>query len=350
MGHIKTLHVQHVRNHTDTTVSLSSQTTIITGRNGAGKTSLIEALYISLRGTSFKGSDSDIVQHDSDWYRIDLISADTKRIVKFDNTKQSGKKSFDIDGKIFYRLPVNHKYPVVIFEPEDLRLITGSPSRRRQSIDHLISQIDPEYARALKKYERALRQRNSLLKHKFISNDELFAWNVAMSEYGSYIMNERTAFIEKISEQLDTVYHRIAPNEDMVQIHYSHTLIGDSKQKLLAELTKNIEKDKLLGFTSTGPHRDDVLFSYNNSLASAVASRGENKTIVLAMKLIEADIIKRITTKSPVIILDDVFSELDERRQTYLIETTSNYQTVITTATDSSLVETKYTINLPLAT
>lgn len=322
--------VQHVRNHTKKVVKLSPTTTIITGKNGTGKTSLIEALYIALQGSSFRGSDNDILQKDQPWYRIDIEMDDgTIRTVKFDSLKSVGRKQFSVDGKISYRLAPSSKYPVVLFEPEDLRLISGSPTRRRHFIDHFISQINPHYSQSVRKYDRALKQRNNLLKRSRATPDELFVWNVALSEYGAYIMTERIAFIEKINQNLTDVYHSIAQNNDLVTIHYSHTLVDNIQQKLLSELTKNKNKDTLVGYTTTGPHRDDILISYNSTPATTTASRGENRSIILALKQIEADIIYQITDKKPILLLDDVFSELDEDRQNAI--SNFNYQTIITT-------------------
>ncbi|MDB5165248.1 MAG: recF [Candidatus Saccharibacteria bacterium] len=345
MSHITKIGVQHVRNHTKKVIELSPVTTIITGKNGTGKTSLLEALYIALQGTSFRGSDADVLQKDSPWYRIDIEMDDgTVRTVKFDSMKQTGRKQFVVDEKISYRLTNTNKYPVVLFEPEDLRLINGSPVRRRFFIDHFISQINPLYSQSLRKYDRALKQRNNLLKQPHITPDELFVWNVAMSEYGAYIVTERTLFAEKINQLLTNTYQSISRTDDVVAIHYSHTLVDNIQQKLMSDLSKNTDKDKLLGYTSVGPHRDDIIFSYNQSLAASGASRGENRSIILALKQIEADIIYQITDLTPVILLDDVFSELDEARQENI--TTNNYQTLITsTSTTKTIFPSNY-INL----
>lgn len=322
--------VQHVRNHTKKVITLSPTTTIITGKNGTGKTSLLEALYIALQGSSFRGSDTDILKRNKTWYRIDVEMDDGGvRTVKFDTQKQTGRKQFSIDGKVSYRLSPAYKYPVVLFEPEDLRLINGSPVRRRHFIDHFISQTDPLYSQSLRKYDRALKQRNNLLKRAHTTPDELFVWNVALSEYGAYIVTERVVFLERINQELVGAYQAISNTKDTVEIHYSHTLVDSIQQKLLSELTKNIAKDTLLGYTTTGPHRDDVLISYNSSPAIATASRGENRSIILALKQIEADIIHQITDTKPILLLDDVFSELDTARQKNI--TKNNYQIIITT-------------------
>ncbi len=328
---IKKLSIQNIRSHTPFTTNLSDKVTVITGKNGSGKTSLVEALYVALQGSSFKGTDSDLLQTDSPWWRIDLLFDDeSKRTITFNPDKQQSKKQFVVDGTTTYRLPQKHKYPVVLFEPDDLRLLNGSPTRRRQFIDRFISQLNPQYSSIIRKYERALLQRNNLLKKQYVSDDQLFVWDIALSEYGAYIIEQRIAFIERINSKLNDAYNDIAGAKDIVSAHYSHTYIGDIKQKILNELHGSSERDKILGNTSIGPHRHDVVFKFNNSPAISSASRGEVRTIVLALKFLEVDIINEITDTPPLILLDDVFSELDAERQESLSNTTRPYQVVIT--------------------
>jgi DNA replication and repair protein RecF len=331
MSVVTKLSIKNIRSHDSYILDLSPTITVITGENGSGKTSLIEAIYIVLQGSSFKGSDNDILRAGSDWWRIDMVlDGETKRTASFDPSLSSGKKKFTVDEKVNYRLPQKHKYPVVLFEPDDLRLLNGSPARRRQFIDRFISQLDPLYGTTLHKYERALKQRNNLLKHAYISPEDLFVWNIALSEYGAYIIQQRIIFIEEINGKLNTAYDDIVGTKDSVSIHYSHTFIGDIKQKLLNELDASADKDKHLGFTSVGPHRHDVVFMFNNSPALTVASRGEVRSIVLALKFLEVGIIEKITDKKPIILLDDVFSELDLARQKALSDTIRTHQIIIT--------------------
>lgn len=333
---ITKISIQNIRSHHTFTTELASKVTVITGRNGSGKTSLIEAIHIALQGTSFKGVDGDLLQTNSPWWRIEInLDDDTKRTITFNPEKTQNKKQFTVDDKTTTRLLRKHKYPVVLFEPDDLRLLHGSPVRRRQFIDKFISQLNPQYSTILHKYERALRQRNNLLKKQTINNDELFVWDVALSEYGAFIIEQRIIFIEQINSKLNDAYNAIADEKDNVSVHYSHTFIGDIKQKLLNELHNNKPRDKILGNTSTGPHRHDVVFMFNNSPALSVASRGEVRTIVLALKFLEVDIIEKITNHKPIILLDDVFSELDTSRQNALSNTINSHQIIIT-STDAT--------------
>lgn len=330
MATISRVRVQHVRTHTDYSLAVSPRTTLITGANGSGKTTLIEAVYLALQGTSFRGSDSDVLQAGSSWYRIDILFDDeSSRTVKFDPTRPSGKKQFVFDNKTHYRLSYQHKYPVVLFEPEDLRLLNGSPSRRRQFIDRFISQLDPQYALSLRRYERALKQRNTLLKRQSVTGDDMFAWNVSLSEYGAYIISRRVHFIDQLNMRLNATYSDISRGSDRVRMRYSYAPGANVKQKLLSELHGHAERDAILGYTSTGPHRHDILFDFNDSPALSVASRGEVRTIVLALKFLEVDVIESLTGKKPIILLDDVFSELDNDRQTTVVNQFATHQTLV---------------------
>lgn len=335
MARVTHISVQNIRVHETYNIAILPSTTVITGANGSGKTSLIEALYIALQGSSFKGGDNDVLRTGAPWYRIDVgFEDESKRTVKFDPSRLSGKKKFIINNASQYRMLPRFKYPVVLFEPDDLRLLNGSPSRRREYFDRFISQIDPHYSTALRKYERALKQRNNLLKHPTVSEDELFAWDVVLSEHGAYIVKKRLDYITLLNQNINTVYNKIADSHDIVSIAYPHTHL--TKQKLLADLHTANRRDMATGFTSIGPHRHDILFSYNTSPALAVASRGEVRSIMLALKFIEVDILENAFGSKPIILLDDVFSELDTTRQRHLVNNFKDNQVIITSATSVS--------------
>lgn len=331
MDRVRKLRVQHVRTHADITLEPNERVTVITGANGSGKTSLIEALYVALQGSSFKGSDGELLSHGEQWYRVDIgFESGATRIVKFEPSRPTGRKQFIVDGKTNYRLLQQYKYPVVLFDPDDLRLLHGSPTRRRQFIDRFISQLDLKYALAIRRYERILKQRNTLLKAGG-SSDSLFVWNLSLSESGAYIVEQRIKFINELDRRLQNSYRSIAHKDDTVSVGYSYAPRKDTQQQLLAELHASENKDRLVGFTSTGPHRHDVLFFFNDSPAIGVASRGEVRSMVLGLKFLEVEIIAEIVGKPPIILLDDVFSELDETRQANLASGILQNQTIITT-------------------
>lgn len=342
---IRSLAVEHIRTHDSFHHKLSPNVTVITGPNGSGKTTLLEAIAVALRGKSFKGSDTELLQTDSDWWRIDLVLDDQLRTVKYNPSNPTKRKTFVIDDKATARLPAAAAYPTVLFDPDDLRLLHGSPSRRRQFIDRFAAQINPGYSKILHRYERALQQRNKLLKTGG-SLDSLFAWNVSLSEYGAQIIDARVRLIEQLNAGLDSTYNTIAQSNDTVSIHYSHTLIDNTQQKLLRELETQYERDRLLGATSVGPHRHDVLFELNTKPAIAVASRGEVRTIILALKFLEVDIIQQLIGQPPVVLLDDVFSELDEKRQTHLATKFKNHQIIMTSASANATLNKAVVIRL----
>jgi len=325
---IESLSVENLRSHKKFSHSFAKTVTVITGPNGSGKTTLIEAILVATTGHSFKGSDSELLRRDAEWWRIDLKLDDQLRTVKYQPDSPK-KKQFIIDDKTSIRLPSGLKYPTILFEPEDLRLLHGSPTRRRQFIDQFASQLIPDYSRVIRRYERALLQRNKLLKQQ-ASNDELFAWNVSLAKYGAQIIDVRVRLCERLNTGLQPTYDTIAQSKDIVSIHYSHTVIDQTEQKLLGELEARTERDKLLGFTTIGPHRHDVLFRFNDAPAIGSASRGEVRTIILALKFLEVDIVQEVTDQPPIVLLDDVLSELDNKRQSYLTTKFKNHQIIMT--------------------
>lgn len=326
---LTSLSVQNVRTHTKMSVQFNDRVTLITGENGSGKTTLIEAVHIALRGKSFKDADDAVLRRSSDWYRIDLATDEGDRKTVYDVRTERKKKTHTVDDKPHLRLPEKLKYPVILFEPDDLQMVTGSPSRRRRYMDTIIAQYDPQYASALSRYERALTQRNKLLKQPRHTSDELFAWNVALSRYGAEIIATRQEMVAYLNERLSETYQTIAPTKDAVTVQYSRTTPLTS-QHLLTELEHSYERDRALGTTSVGPHRHDLLVSFNGSPADETGSRGELRTITLSLKFIEAALVAERTGKQPIILLDDVFSELDDTRQQRLLGEFHDNQVIMT--------------------
>lgn len=325
MNIIQKVSLRNFRCHDEFELDCNRPTTLIIGENGSGKTSVLEAIYLALRGKSFKGVDKEILKRDADFYRaeIDLIDAQ-KVIIRFDGRK----KEFEIDGKKSLRLPKKNRYPVVLFEPDNIYLIKSSPARRRDYFDELFKQIDDNYGVAVSKYNKALKQRNDLLKVEDVAADEFFSWNVMCANYGAEIAQKRIKYLAQINENLTEIYREIANNEDECSIKYLGEICDENKY--LQILESNFQKDLYLGHTSFGVHRDDYEFVFNGEKADGSASRGEMRCIILALKFIESQILERETGKKPVVLLDDIFSELDEKRQKHLINNFKNYQIVIT--------------------
>ena len=340
---LKTLRVQNFRTHSDFILEIGEKSTLISGANGSGKTSLLEAIYFALQGTSFRSSDKEILRNDgSSWFRIDLKdSKDSLRTIIFNNAVQKSKKQFLVDGNKKTRLSANLRIPVVLFEPDDLQLLSGSPTRRRNFLDYFLSQIFPSFQLALTRYNKALKQRNNLLKRDNVSKDELFPWNLMLAEYGAEIISKRQDFLELLNSKIEEVYFEISGVKDEIEIDYLGEKV--SKNEILAILSENIERDKILGYTNFGPHKHDIQFIFNKKPAQNVASRGENRSLVLALKFIETDILSDLTSKRPIVLLDDVFSELDDDRQKLLTKHFSKYQTIITSTNEIKVEDCKIT-------
>ena len=328
---ISAIAVQNVRSHKEYTITLESKKTIIVGPNGSGKTSLVEALYIACRGTSFKGTAADLIRTNSEWFRVRLLFDDgSHRQIQYHATDIK-KREYSIDGKKLKRLRFSDKLPIVLFEPSDLQLVSGSPARRRRYLDQILSQSDPLYGRELARYEKSLRQRNLLLK-RGAPLEQLFSWNVMLAQYGSYIHTKRAELVNHLQQHITPMYKAIATAEDTIALDYSIEMDASTYQStLLRHLEQNLERDRLLGATSAGPHREDMKIIFNGKLADTVASRGEVRSIIIALKYIELEVIHQATGILPILILDDVFSELDATRQLRLEQLTSRYQTITTT-------------------
>ncbi len=324
---IKSLKLTNFRNHSDYFLNCEDETSLIIGENGSGKTSVLEAIYILMRGKSFRATDSEIIKHETDFYRIELeyINGE-KNIATYDGKT----KNFHILDKKTKRLPKKNKYPVVLFLPSDLNLISHAPSRRRDYFDRIFSQFNENYATSLSKYEKALKQRNELLKNDFLKKEALFSWDIILSKYGTDLYNMRKNFIQDFNNQLTKIYRSIAENKDEVEIIYKTEAENKNSNSYLKYLEQSFEKDHYLGHTTFGIHRDDYIFKFNHKIADGSASRGETRSIILALKFIEADLIYKKLNKKPVILLDDVFSELDETRRKCLVKNFKNNQVIIT--------------------
>ncbi|MCL2869333.1 DNA replication and repair protein RecF [Candidatus Saccharibacteria bacterium] len=325
MNIISKIEVRNFRSHGKYLLELKNPTTLIIGENGSGKTSLIEALYISLRGKSFRSSDSHIVKDGTNSYKITTVFTDhQKRTVEYIN----GQKTFKCDDKKYLRLPTKLKYPVTLFEPADLNLVHSSPNSRRRFLDTLISQLDETYHTYLIKYEKALKQRNKLLGLPGVRSDDIFAWNVILADIGSKINTKRAQIVNSINTQINDIYKSIASNNDQVGIRYSGQVLSETDY--LKDLDASLSRDIALGYTSVGPHREDLEFIFNGKPAISTASRGEIRSIILSLKFIEASLVKEYLGHEPIIMLDDIFSELDSIRQLRLVNNFKNHQVIIT--------------------
>lgn len=338
---IRELRVANLRSYELFSARFDPAATVIIGRNGTGKTSLLEGIYYLMQGTSFRGRDRDMIAHTST--RTDLVligSNEDKRAASLQITPENQiKKSFTIRDRTTARIPSAQRRPVVLFEPDELRLLTSSPERRRRFFDGILSRLYPQYGTVLNRYTRTLLQRNELLKRReellgSSWDDQLFVWDMKLAELALEITRQRREFVVVSNSQMSQRYSRLAEAEHHVTMSYHSSLPDEHyQQRLLDRLTAERVADSYRGHTSVGPHRDDFLILLDGHLASETASRGELRSIMLAYKLLEVELQHETHGHLPLILLDDVFSELDIRRETMLMEALANHQTIIT-ATD----------------
>lgn len=337
---IKSLRVQNFRSYDDYTTELSEGVNIVVGPNASGKTNLLEAVYVINMGKSFRVSDKDLVKNGQEWSRIDAETIQGKRTWKLQEKVGKLEKTLETDNEEHKRITRKHRKPTTLFEPNHLRLLNGSPETRRNYLDQILSQSDQKYSQALNKYTRALRQRNTLLKQQDVSADDIFVWDVKLSEYGGYLNQKRKELIDSINEVVANNYSEIAGVKTKVKLEYVDSINNkDYVSALLKELQTSLQEHSIKGFTSCGPHREDFKAFIDNEDSSVTASRGESRTLVLVLKLIELNLLEEELDEKPTLLLDDVFSELDGARRKALTEHISGYQTLITTTDAEAVIE-----------
>lgn len=324
---IKSVQLTNFRNHKAYFLDCKKNTSLIIGNNGSGKTSVLESIYEVLRGKSFRAVDREIVLRGDNFYRVVLEYTNGEKVVV---TYDGNKKIFLVNDKKNYRLPKHKKYPVVLFLPSDLHLIETSPTKKRNYFDRILVDFDEVYSSCLSKYNKALKQRNELLKKENLKNEELFAWNIMLAKYGMEVRKKRIEFIDDINLKLTDTYRSIAENKDQVKLVYKIYGGEVDESGYLKRLESEFLRDKILKHTGFGAHKDNYEFYFNNVLAAGSASRGEMRSIILAIKFIEAILIEVKIGMKPVVLLDDVFSELDEKRQRCLVKNFKNNQVIIT--------------------
>ena len=339
---IKSLRLQHFRSYGDASFKVGDDVNIVVGPNASGKTNILEGVLVLARGGSYRAKDAELVQFEAPWARLDAETEHGPRTVKL-TPGDGGKwlKGFIVDDQPLARLLQARTLPVVLFEPNDLLLLSGSPELRRSFLDDLIEQTVSNYSATRRHYKRVLAQRNALLKQPGRGQTEqLFVWNLRLSELGGKIVRERAALTQRFAERMSELYGRLAglPKETPVQLTYAAQFpLENYETTLLHKLEANIDLDRARGYTGAGPHRDDLRLELDGHEASISASRGETRTLVLALKILELQLLEELRGAKPLLLLDDVFSELDAERRRALVSFVSGYQTFITT-TDADMV------------
>lgn len=334
---IQSLYLHQFRNYTDTLIKFDNTTTVLIGENGNGKTNILEAIFFLVFGKSFRTIKS------KECILWDMPQADIQAKVTNQNQQhklalqmQPQQKKFWVDDVSVKNFDYLGNFYAVLFTPEDLLMIHGAPKLRRKFIDMLLAQTFHSFAKTLAQYSKLIKTRNKLLmsiREKKSSIDELPFWDQMCIEYGSQILQRRFDLIDYLNESLSSQYSDIAGKQNIVKVVYnSH---GIDRNNISASLTEQFKKKQSLDIikaaTTVGPHRDDIAFVLNDHCAEHSASRGECRSLVLALKILEAQFITKHAGTKPVMLLDDVFSELDEYRRSYLLSTLSDQQTIITT-------------------
>jgi len=323
------------RNLDITGQELSSGVNILHGMNAQGKTSFLEAVYFCAFGRSLRAaSDKELVQFDKTaaHVRVDIFRDGYTSTLDahIERVGSKSKKGISVN-----RVPVRHmkelfgRLLVVMFSPEDLRLVKAGPYERRRFMDMEICQLSPVYYSDLREYHRALKQRNALLKilqKDSSEQDSLSVWDEQLSNYGNRIMRLRANFIKKINDIAREIHLNITQGTETLELTYAPSITGD----YLDILTKSHRRDISQATTTVGIHKDDVNFSINDISARFFGSQGQQRTAALSVKLAEIEIIKQSAKEAPVLLLDDVLSELDGNRQHFLLKQITNLQTLVT--------------------
>lgn len=336
---ITKLQLTNYRSYGDHQFELHPISTIVVGPNATGKTNLLEALYVLSNTKSFRARDQELVAHGHDYFRVEATTPQAVIGLGYKSTPPTTKQ---VDYDRVKRPLVRHigAIPSVLFEPEDLQMPAGSPSLRRRYLDGILSQVDPNYLQALRQYQKILKQRNSLLERFDMSavKAQIFAWDVTLTTNAVTIVEARQRLLAELNERASYFYRAISHQPIALTFSYlpSVATSSDYGQAFIDGLAQNLPRDLAAGFTTIGPHREDFMINFGGTPIAAVASRGEVRSTVLALKLAE---LERLSAKgqTPLLLLDDVFSELDETRRRFLLTHIDQYQSIITT-TDADVV------------
>lgn len=330
---IKSLELKNYRNYEELSMSFSEGTNLLYGDNAQGKTNILESIYLAATTKSHRGSkDREMIRFHADeaHIRIHYQKKDIGHQLDM-HLKKNRSKGAAID-----QIPIRRssdllgQIPIIFFSPEDLKIIKNGPSERRKFMDLELSQLENLYLYYLSKYNKILMQRNNLLKQiRFQESlmDTLEAWDIQLVKYGSEIIRYRKDFIMHLNQIIRKIHKRLTGNQEEICIEYENSVEYDS---FLTELTKKRSVDLKYATTNVGPHRDDIRFMVNDIDIRKFGSQGQQRTAALSLKLAQIQLVREILKDSPILLLDDVLSELDSSRKIYLLEGIKDIQTLIT--------------------
>ncbi|MCR4850326.1 MAG: DNA replication/repair protein RecF [Lachnospiraceae bacterium] len=330
---IKSLELVDYRNYKELSIEFDPGTNILYGDNAQGKTNILEAIYLCATTKSHKGSkDREIINFDKDEAHIRVIIEKEDNEKRIDMHLRSSKtKGIAIDGqKIKKAADLLGLINVVFFSPEDLNIIKNGPGERRRFADMELCQLDSFYLYNLNNYNKIINQRNKLLKDIYFNPDlreTLNIWDSQLISYGSKIIERRRSFAGQISEIIKDYHSKLSGGREDIEIKYEPNV---SIEEYASKMREAQNRDVSAKMTTTGPHRDDFSFLVNGIDIRKYGSQGQQRTAALSLKLSEIELVKKITKDTPVLLLDDVLSELDSNRQNYLLDSIGDVQTVIT--------------------
>ena len=351
---IKSLELADFRNYEKLNIEFSSGTNILYGDNAQGKTNILEAIYLSATTKSHKSSnDKEIVRFGKDEGHIRTILEKDGAHYRVDmHLRKNKSKGIAIDGqKIKRASDLVGRLNVVFFSPEDLSIIKDGPSERRRFMDMELCQLDQIYLNNLAKYNKLLVERNKVLKNLYDHPENSVLLDVQdkqLIEYGSVIIRTREKFIKELNEIIGPIHEKLTGGREKLSIFYEPNIDLDNFEK---KQRQSREKDKILKQTTVGPHKDDFSFivkSENSTEAIDIrkfGSQGQQRTASLSLKLSEIEIVKKSKKENPVLLLDDVLSELDSNRQNYLLNTIGDIQTIITCTGLDEFVNNRFAID-----
>ncbi|QHI72260.1 DNA replication/repair protein RecF [Aminipila terrae] len=338
--------LQDFRNYENLVIEFHPNVNLILGNNAQGKTNLIEAIYLSSLGKSFRTSnDFEMIKFGKKFFRIKIEAEKKDEDVCVEMAVSKESKAVKLNGhKIRKISELLESIYIVVFSPEDLKIVKEEPEKRRKFIDRELCQIKPVYFNNISKYKKVLLQRNAMLKENSPKITLLEIWNQELCEYGAKIITHRAEFVKKIDKISSEIHKNITNGREKLHVQYESNVpfmknLEDQKSLFLEKINENLEKDLLRRSTSVGPHRDDLKITINGIDIRKYGSQGQQRTAALSLKLAEIMLIKDETEEDCILLLDDVLSELDEERQNYLINSLSGIQLFITSAELSEKVK-----------
>lgn len=345
---IRSLKLKNYRNYDLLKLDFDGAANIFYGDNAQGKTNILEAVYISGTTKSHRGAkDRELIRFGQDESHIEAIVEKNGIDYRLDmHLKKNSPKGIAIN-----KMPIRKASELfgivnfVFFSPEDLNIIKNGPSERRRFIDMELSQLDRVYLSNLTNYNRIVNQRNHLLKSMGIGGelkDTLEVWDMQLIQYGDKIIERRKEFLDRVNEIISSIHKKLTGDREEIQVIYEP---GNGNLTLEQALQKNRERDIRIKSTSAGPHRDDICFMVGGLDIRRYGSQGQQRTAALSLKLSEIELVKQAAKDTPVLLLDDVLSELDKHRQNYLLDSINDIQTLITCTGVEDFVNHRFYIN-----